>query len=59
MSLISIRVTFTPHGLVASSTMCKRRALISSRFESNWSRSIDPITVLMLVIVRFKIAFSR
>ena len=43
-------------GVVASSTTCSRRALISSRFDSVSSRSIEPITVRRLVVVRFMIA---
>ena len=58
MSLISIRVTFTPHGWVASSTTVKRRALISSRLDNSSSRSIEPITVRTLVMVRFRMASS-
>ena len=58
-SRISTRVIFTPHGLVASSTICSRRVLMLSRWESISSSSIEPSTVRMLVIVRLTIACSR
>ncbi len=58
MSLISIRVTLTPQGVVASSTVCSSWALIRSRCESSSSRSIEPMTVRRLVIVRLRIAIS-
>lgn len=50
---------FHPHGLVASSTICSRRVLMLSRWESISSSSIEPSTVRMLVIVRLTIACSR
>ncbi len=59
MSLISIRVILTPQGVVASSITDSSRALISSRLDSVSSRSIDPITVRKLVVVRFMIALYR
>ena len=58
MSLISMRVIFTPQGEVASSTTLSRSALILSRCDRSSSRSIDPITVRILVIVRLRIASS-
>ena len=58
MFLISIRVSLTPQGVVASSTTCSRRPLISSRLDSSSSRSIEPMTVRMLVMVRLRIALS-
>ena len=59
MSLISIRVIFTPQGEAAASITRSRRSLISSRWASNWSRSIEPTTVRMLVIVSVVAASSR
>ena len=59
MSLISMRVHFTPQGVVASSTTRSSRRLISSRLESVSSRSIEPTTVRMLVIVRLMMARRR
>ena len=56
MSLISMRVTLTPQGSEAASITPSSRALISSRCESNWSRSIEPMTVRMLVITRLSSA---
>ena len=45
--------------LTAASTTLSSRWLISSRLESSWSRSIEPITVRMLVRVRLSTAFCR
>ena len=59
MSLISTRVTLMPQGCAASSTTRSRRSLMSSRLDSNSSRSIEPITVRMLVMVRLRMAFCR
>ena len=56
MSLISMRLTFTPHGDTAASTTRSSRSLISSRCDSTWSRSIAPITERMLVMVSLMIA---
>ena len=58
MSLISMRVTLTPHASVAASTTCSSLALIWSRLDSSSSRSIEPITVRMLVMVRLTMAPS-
>ena len=59
MSLISMRVTLRPHADAAASTTRSSRELISSRWLSSSSRSIEPITVRMLVIVRLSTAFCR
>ncbi|KUM28877.1 hypothetical protein AU467_00995 [Mesorhizobium loti] len=59
MSLISTRVILMPHGCAASSTTRSRRSLIASRLDSNSSRSIEPMTVRMLVMVRLRMAFCR
>ncbi len=56
MSLISMRLTLTPHGDTAASTTRNSRSLISSRCDSIWSRSIAPMTERMLVIVSLTIA---
>ena len=56
MSLISMRLTFNPHGDTAASTTRSSRSLISSRCDSTWSRSIAPITERMLVMVSTMIA---
>ena len=58
-SFISIRVTFTPQGFVASSTIARSFTLIISRWLSISSSSIEPKTVRILVRVRFLIACSR
>ena len=58
MSLISMRVTLTPQGAVASSTVRSRRSLMASRWLSIWSSSMEPSTVRMLVITRLRIAYS-
>ncbi len=59
MSRISMRVTLTPHGLVAWSTTSSSLALMTSRLDSDSSRSIEPITVRMLVCTRAMVASSR
>src|ERR1700760_2310044 len=50
MSLISMRLTLSPHGETAASTTRNSRSLISSRCDSNRSRSIAPITERILVM---------
>ncbi|MNT34912.1 hypothetical protein D3C72_1709160 [compost metagenome] len=57
--MISMRVILTPQGDTAVSTTLSRRWLISSRLDKSSSRSIDPITVRILVMVRLRMAFSR
>ena len=57
MSLISMRVTLTPQGVVASSTTVSSWALILSRWDSSSSRSMEPMTVRMLVMVRLRMAY--
>ncbi len=59
MSLISMRVTLTPQGSVASSTMVSSLALIWSRSDKSSSRSIEPMTVRIFVMVRLRMARSR
>ena len=58
MSLSSMRLTLMPHGCVAWSTATNTFVLISSRLDSDSSRSIEPIAVRMLVITRLMIATS-
>ena len=58
MSFSSMRLTFSPHGWVAWSTATSTLALISSRLDSDSSRSIEPIAVRMLVITRLRMAIS-
>ncbi len=48
-SLISMRLTFTPHGSVAASITVSSRELIESRWNSTSSSSIEPTTVRRLV----------
>ena len=59
MSLISMRVTLTPQGEAAASMTRNSRSLISSRCDRSWSRSIEPTTVRMLVIVSVSSACDR
>ena len=59
MSLISTRVTLTPQGMVASSTTASSLWLMASRWDSSSSISMLPITVRMLVMIRFKMATFR
>src|SRR3546814_13217630 len=47
-----------PQGWVAWSTATSTLVLISSRLDSDSSRSIEPIAVRMLVITRLRIAIS-
>ena len=58
MSFSSMRLTLMPHGCVAWSTATSTLALISSRLDSDSSRSIEPIEVRMLVITRLSVAIS-
>jgi len=58
MSLISMRVIFTPQGAAAASTTRSSRSLISSRLDRSSSRSMEPMTERMLVMVRLMMAFS-
>jgi hypothetical protein len=53
-----MRLTFNPQGWVAWSTATSTLALISSRFDSDSSRSSEPIDVRMFVITRLRIAIS-
>ncbi len=59
MSRISMRLTLMPQGLVAWSTTLSSCALMVSRWLSDSSRSIEPITVRMLVCTSAIIATSR
>ncbi len=59
MSLISIRLILTPQGEAAASITRSRRSLISSRWARSWSRSIEPTTVRILVMVSVVAARSR
>ncbi len=54
-----MRLTLIPHGLVAWSTTLSNCALMVSRWLSDSSRSIEPITVRMLVCTSAIIATSR
>ena len=55
----STRLTFTPQGAVAWSSVASSVALISSRPDSAPSRSMAPITLRMLVIAMLVRAWTR
>ena len=54
----SYEITYLDQAIIKL-TMTNSRSLISSRCESIWSRSIEPITERMLVMVSLMIAWSR
>ena len=59
ISLISIRVTLTPQGSVASSTFSNKLRLILSRLDNISSNSIEPNTARMLVMTKACMALSK